>query len=77
MSHFKFFADFPLIKTFYTLQSVFRENKDKNIVLSPLSVKLLLTLLAEAAGQSVTSKTRTVGREISVRSDNLQSESLF
>jgi len=40
-------------------QSVFRENKDSNIVLSPLSVKLLLTLLAEAAGQSVTSKTRT------------------
>lgn len=32
-----------------------------NVLISPLSVKVLLTLLAEAAGQTVDSKTRKVG----------------
>lgn len=31
-----------------------------NVLISPLSVKVLLTLLAEAAGQTVESKTRKV-----------------
>lgn len=33
-----------------------------NVLISPLSVKVLLTLLAEAAGQTVESKTRKVSR---------------
>lgn len=31
-----------------------------NVLISPLSAKILLTLLAEAAGQTVDSKTRRV-----------------
>ncbi|CAO1331347.1 unnamed protein product [Diamesa serratosioi] len=35
-----------------------KESRTKNVIVSPLSVKLLLTLLAEAAGQNVPSTTR-------------------
>ncbi|CAO1344240.1 unnamed protein product [Diamesa hyperborea] len=35
-----------------------KESGSKNVIVSPLSVKLLLTLLAEAAGQNVASTTR-------------------
>lgn len=37
-----------------------KDSRTKNVILSPLSVKLLLTLLAEAAGQNVASATRKV-----------------
>jgi serine protease inhibitor len=39
-------------------QAIFKSNKEKNVIVSPLSVKLLLTLLAEAAGQTISSQTR-------------------
>lgn len=39
-------------------QVVFNRNSSSNVVFSPISVKFLLTLLAEAAGQSVHSGTR-------------------
>ncbi|CRK86295.1 CLUMA_CG000040, isoform A [Clunio marinus] len=39
-------------------RAVFQSSKGGNVILSPLSVKLLLTLLAEAAGQTVESLTR-------------------
>ena len=41
-------------------QTILRDNKQSNVIISPLSVKTLLTLLAEAAGQDVQSKTRQV-----------------
>lgn len=37
---------------------MFKQNKDDNLIVSPISVKLLLTILAEAAGQDVDSATR-------------------
>jgi hypothetical protein len=36
------------------------KSQANNVLISPLSVKVLLTLLAEAAGQTVDSKTRKV-----------------
>lgn len=33
------------------------KSSDKNLIVSPLSVKILLTLLAEASGQEVKSQT--------------------
>lgn len=41
------------------IQAVLKDNKNQNVILSPLSVKLLLTLLAEAAGATIGSQTRT------------------
>ena len=41
-----------------------KESGSKNVIVSPLSVKLLLTLLAEAAGQNVASTTRKVNIDV-------------
>lgn len=46
----------------FHFKKLFKEEKDHNVAFSPVLVKLELTLFAEAAGQSVTSKTRTVGK---------------
>lgn len=40
-------------------------SKEENVIMSPVFVKVLLTLLAEAAGQTVGSETRTVRIELS------------
>jgi hypothetical protein len=44
----------------FNFQSIFKDNQKNNVILSSLSVKTLLTLLAEAAGQDVNSLTRQV-----------------
>jgi serine protease inhibitor len=41
-------------------KEIFRTNINKNTIISPLSVKILMTLIAEAAGKSVYSLTRKV-----------------
>jgi hypothetical protein len=47
------------INSLFSRQSVLK-SQPNNVLISPLSVKVLLTLLAEAAGQTVDSKTRKV-----------------
>jgi serine protease inhibitor len=41
-------------------KQILKTNPNKNTIVSPLSVKTLMTLIAEAAGQSVDSLTRRV-----------------
>jgi hypothetical protein len=49
----------------FNFQSIFKDHRQNNVILSSLSVKTLLTLLAEAAGQDVNSLTRQVkGKQV-------------
>lgn len=57
-----------VIKLDIHLQSVFKDQKQENVIISSLSVKTLLTLLAEAAGQDVDSLTRRVREDLSQKS---------
>jgi serine protease inhibitor len=41
-----------------SLQVIFKQNNKENMIISPVSIKLLLTALAESAGQDTKSETR-------------------
>lgn len=42
----------------FSIQEVFKSQRDENVIISPISVKILMTVLAEIAGQGVQSTTR-------------------
>lgn len=49
---------------FHSFQEIFRQSRKENVIVSPLSVKVLLTILAEAAEQNVESTTRKELRNV-------------
>lgn len=42
----------------FDLKEIFKQSSEENVVASPISIKLLLTVLAESAGQDVSSTMR-------------------